>query len=64
LGSGPLVIGLSRGHWCSFCRLEVFALADLEARLRAAGATLVSITPERVQYARMLRARKGSAGRF
>jgi peroxiredoxin len=59
IGMGPLVVSFNRGHWCSFCRLEVASLAGLEARVRSAGAMLVSITPERAQYARLLRSGAG-----
>jgi hypothetical protein len=59
IGTGPLVISFNRGHWCSFCRLEVASLANLEERVRSAGATLVSITPEIAQYARLLRSGAG-----
>jgi peroxiredoxin len=59
IASGPLVVSFNRGHWCSFCKLELLALADLDARVRAAGATLVSITPERAQFARTLRSQTG-----
>lgn len=56
---GPLVISFNRGHWCSFCRLEVSSLAGLDEALRRLGANLVSITPERAIYAETLRQQTG-----
>lgn len=54
LGKGPLVISFNRGHWCSFCNLELAALADAYDDIRAAGADLVSIMPERASRTRTL----------
>ena len=59
LQSGPLVISFNRGHWCSFCRLEVLSLAELGERLAEIKSGLVSITPERVEYSATLRERTG-----
>jgi len=47
LHDGCLVVSFNRGHWCSFCRLELTALADHYPALLAAGARVVSIMPER-----------------
>jgi len=47
LRDGALVVSFNRGHWCSFCRLELTALTDCYAEFRAAGAQVVSIMPER-----------------
>jgi peroxiredoxin len=43
---GPLVISFNRGHWCSFCRLELRALANLEAELAQRHARMVSIVSQ------------------
>lgn len=59
LETGPLVISFNRGHWCSFCRLEVLSLGALGERLTEFGASLVSITPERASYAGILKQRTG-----
>lgn len=59
LEAGPLIISFNRGHWCSFCRLEVMSLGSLDDRLRGIGASLVSITPERASYASLLKQRTG-----
>ncbi|PLX38888.1 MAG: peroxiredoxin [Hyphomicrobiales bacterium] len=47
LESGPLVISFNRGHWCSFCRLELLALNDVYSQIKSRGAKLISIMPER-----------------
>ena len=59
LAGRPLVISFNRGHWCSFCRLELGALAATEADLADCGAGLVAITPERQAHARRLRTATG-----
>ena len=46
LDKGPLVVSFNRGHWCSFCRLELLALSKIHNEVEELGATLVSITPD------------------
>lgn len=46
LGKGPLVVTFYRGGWCPYCNLELRAYQAQIARLRAAGATIVAISPE------------------
>jgi peroxiredoxin len=46
LAAGPLVVSFNRGHWCSFCRLELLALNEIVPELAVRGASLVSIMPE------------------
>ena len=46
LASGPLVISFYRGGWCPYCNLELRGLQRALPELRAAGASLVAITPE------------------
>jgi peroxiredoxin len=53
---GPVVVSLNRGHWCSYCKLELRNLAALVPRIATYGATIISITPERQHYARKLKA--------
>ncbi len=52
---GPTVVSLNRGHWCSFCRLEVESLASLCEEVQAVGGTIISITPESAALNRQLR---------
>jgi len=46
LKNGPAVISFYRGRWCAYCSAELSALSEAAPRIRAAGATLVAITPE------------------
>ncbi|WP_439579087.1 redoxin domain-containing protein [Elioraea sp.] len=54
LADGPAVISFNRGHWCSFCRIELTTLAAAEGRVAAAGARIVSIMPDRHEFVRLL----------
>lgn len=44
--SGPLVVSFNRGHWCSFCRLELLALSEIHPKIKQLGGAVVSIVPE------------------
>lgn len=46
LRSGPVVIAFYRGAWCPYCNLELKALQELLPAFRAAGATLIAISPQ------------------
>lgn len=43
---GPVVITFYRGGWCPYCNLELRAYQEILPQIKAAGATLVAITPE------------------
>jgi peroxiredoxin len=43
----PLVISFYRGAWCPYCNLEIRALSEALPDIRAQGAELVAITPQR-----------------
>lgn len=53
---GPAVISFNRGHWCPFCKIELRTIAEHHAELAAVGAEIVSIIPDRQQFAEPLRA--------
>ena len=53
--SGPLVVSFNRGHWCSYCRLELLALAEVYPEIKRRGGELVSIMPERAARIRELK---------
>jgi peroxiredoxin len=55
LASGPAAICFVRGHWCPYCRLNVFGLHDIEAEVANLGARLVVIAPEKREYAKALK---------
>lgn len=46
LADGPVIVTFYRGGWCPYCNLELRAYSDILARIEAAGATLLAITPE------------------
>ena len=46
LDAGPVVIAFYRGAWCPYCNLELKALQEMLPEFRAAGATLVAISPQ------------------
>ncbi|WP_153556657.1 peroxiredoxin-like family protein [Roseimaritima sediminicola] len=43
---GPVVVTFYRGGWCPYCNLELRAYQAVFPEIKAAGATLVAITPE------------------
>lgn len=47
LASGPLILSFFRGSWCPYCVAELEALDEIVPELRARGATLLAISPER-----------------
>src|SRR4051812_43109418 len=58
LAQGPAVVAFHRGHWCPFCRLNMIALTEIEARLRPA--QIIAISTETQRYTRMLREQTGA----
>ena len=44
--AGPVVLVFYRGAWCPYCNLQLRAFQAALADLRAAGATLVAISPQ------------------
>lgn len=53
---GPAVISFNRGHWCPFCKIELRTIAEHHAELAAVGAEIISIIPDRQEFAEPLRA--------
>ena len=56
-GGGPLIVSLNRGHWCSYCRIELEGLQEMQSETARLGARVVAITPDRQLYARKLKTR-------
>ena len=51
LAAGPVAITFHRGHWCCpYCRINTRVLAEAQERIRAEGAKLVAIMPDREQF--------------
>lgn len=46
LANGPLVIIFYRGGWCPYCKMDLKAIEEVAADLRARGATVVAISPQ------------------
>jgi peroxiredoxin len=46
LRNGPVVISFYRGGWCPYCNLELAALQAVLPEMKAAGASLIAISPE------------------
>lgn len=55
LGARSLVVSFNRGAWCSYCGLQLRALARAYSTISALGADVVAIVPETAQYARSLK---------
>ena len=47
LAKGPVIVTFYRGGWCPYCNLELKAYQAVLARITAAGASLVAISPEK-----------------
>jgi peroxiredoxin len=46
ISQSPLVITFYRGVWCPYCNMELLALEEASAEIRAHGATIVAISPQ------------------
>ena len=51
LEKGPVVVSFNRGHWCPFCKIELRTIAQHHAEISAFGGQVVSIIPDRQQFA-------------
>lgn len=58
--AGPVAVMFHRGHWCPWCRINLDALARARADVVATGGAVVSVTPERQQFAAAFKADTGS----
>lgn len=50
LAHGPLIITFFRGRWCPFCVAELEAWRDALPQVKASGANVVAISPQKVQH--------------
>jgi peroxiredoxin len=55
LDSGPVVLSFYRGHWCPYSNVEVSALQQAHAQIRAFGAEVVYVGPETPRNAAKMR---------
>src|SRR6266446_8743558 len=44
---GPVIITFYRGGWCPYCNLELKAFQEILPEIKAVGASLVAISPEK-----------------
>jgi polyisoprenoid-binding protein YceI/peroxiredoxin len=51
LAKGPVVVVFYRGQWCPFCNLQLRALEDVLPQLKDLGASLVGVTPQKLDPA-------------
>lgn len=51
LATGPVALAFHRGHWCSYCRLSVDALAEARESADSAGLHMVAIVPDLQEFA-------------
>jgi peroxiredoxin len=47
LQKGPVIVTFYRGGWCPYCNFELRAFQDVLPEIKAAGASLVAISPEK-----------------
>ena len=47
LAQGPLVVTFYRGVWCPYCNIELQALNEILPQIRALGANIVAISPQK-----------------
>ena len=47
LKRGPVIVTFYRGGWCPYCNLELRAFQEILPEIKAAGASLVAISPEK-----------------
>jgi peroxiredoxin len=50
LRNGPVVVAFYRGDWCPYCDLQLKAYQEILPRIRAAGASLVALSPQTPKY--------------
>lgn len=51
IADGPVVISFNRGHWCPFCKIELKTIASYHEQIARYGARVVSIVPDRQEFA-------------
>jgi peroxiredoxin len=55
LAQGPVVVTFHRGHWCPYCRISISTLVKAQPRVKALGACMVAIVPDREQFTAEMR---------
>lgn len=52
LAKGPLIVTFYRGIWCPYCNMDLQAIEEIAGAVRAAGASLVAISPQNAANSR------------
>jgi peroxiredoxin len=55
LGEGPVAIAFNRGHWCPYCRINVYALARAEEAIAPENRHIAAILPDRQKFVAWLK---------
>ena len=50
LKKGSVVLVFARGHWCPYCNKQLRRFEDSLPQIKAKGATLIAVTPEKPEY--------------
>ncbi|MEP6563723.1 MAG: peroxiredoxin-like family protein [Mesorhizobium sp.] len=58
LARGPLVLSFYRGIWCPYCNIDLESLQETWPAIRAAGAQLVSVSPQSLANGRKAKREK------
>ena len=53
LRQGPVVLTFYRGGWCPYCTLELRAYAEALPRIQALGASVLAVSPQLLEHARV-----------
>ncbi len=59
LETGPVAVTFHRGHWCPYCRINTRVLSEAQEKIKAEGAQIVAIMPDREQFASSFKADGG-----
>lgn len=60
LASSPVALVFDRGHWCSYCRINMAALSRAHDEICARGGQLIAISPDRQPYLAVLKQESGA----
>ena len=50
-----IVVSVNRGHWCTYCRVELESMRTITSEVRRRGGVMLGITPDRQRYLRGLK---------
>jgi len=50
LKNGSVVLVFARGHWCPYCNKQLKRFEDSLPQIKAKGASLIAVTPEKPEY--------------